>query len=381
VATRPPDFWTERRARRARVRRRNRVLGGAGLVLALAAAALALFVGEASRRGAHRPAGSHPAALHPPGPIPGYLLIADRGNNRMLLVDSKKRILWRYPKRNTKPAMPFHFDDDTFFGPRFDRIISNQEDEHTIQVISFPSVRLLWRYGRVNRRGGAPGYLNTPDDAYLLPNRLVTVADAYNCRVLFISPAHRIVRRYGTTGVCRHDPPRYLGPVNGATPLANGGMFVSEITGSWVDYIGPDGRLRWSVQAPVSYPSDPQPIGHGRILIADYARPGHALIITRRGRVVWRYGPARGPGELDHPSLAFRISHDLIAINDDFRDRVVLVSLRTKRIVWQYGHTGVPGRRAGYLNTPDGMDLLRTVDAEREPLVRQLISRAVRARR
>jgi hypothetical protein len=135
------------------------------------------------------------------------------------------------------------------------------------------------------------------------------------------------------------------------------------------------------VQAPVSYPSDPQPIGHGRILIADYSRPGHALIMTRRGQVVWRYGPASGPGELDHPSLAFRISRDLIAINDDFRDRVVLVSLRTRRIVWQYGHTGIPGRRPGYLNTPDGMDLLRTADAQRNPAIRRLIDRAAKAHR
>ncbi len=351
-----------------------------GLAVVGTGAIVALFVGGATHHN-RRPSAPAVPTLHPPGPIPGYLLIADRGNDRMLLVDSKKRILWRYPKRNTNPLMPFRFDDDTFFGPHVDRIISNQEDEHTIQVISFPGGRLLWRYGHVNQLGSAPGYLHTPDDAYLLPNRLITVADAYNCRVLFLSPAHRIVRHYGTTGVCRHDPPRFLGPVNGATPLPNGGMFVSEITGSWVDYIGPDGRLRWSVQAPVSYPSDPQPIGHGHILIADYARPGHALIITRRGRVVWRYGPTGGPGMLDHPSLAFRISHDLIAINDDYRDRVVLVSLRTKRIVWQYGHTDRPGRGPGFLNTPDGMDLLHTADAQRIPAVRRLIVRAERARR
>ena len=110
-------------------------------------------------------------------------------------------------------------------------------------------------------------------------------------------------------------------------------------------------------------------------------RPGHALIMTRHGRVVWRYGPDSGRGELDHPSLALRVARDLIAVNDDFRHRVVLISIRKRRIVWQYGHTGVAGRRAGFLNTPDGLDLLRTADAERNPAVRQLIARAARARR
>jgi len=291
----------------------------------------------------------------------------------MLLVDGNKRIYWAYPGVKHEPGMPFRFDDDTFFGPRGDRIISNQEDQHTIQIISFPGGRILWRYGHVNTTGHAAGYLNPPDDAYLLRNGLVTVADAYNCRVLFISPAHRVVRQYGS-GVCRHNPPTELGAVNGATPLADGGTLVSEITGSWIDDIGPNGRLRWSVAAPVSYPSDPQLLAPDRILLADYTHPGSAVIMTRTGHVVWRYGPSSGPGELDHPSLATRIAPGLIAINDDYRHRVIVVSLRTKKIVWQYGHTDVPGTGPGYLHTPDGLDLLPTATAQRVRAVRALLS-------
>jgi len=174
----------------------------------------------------------HVTDLAPAPPIPGYLLIADRGNGRMPVVDSAKHVFWRYPAPGAKPGMPFRFDDDTFFGPARDRIISNQEDQHTIQVVSFPGGRILWRYGHVNQQGSANGYLHTPDDAYLLPNGLVTVADAYNCRVLFIDQAHRVVRQYGTTGVCRHNPPSELGAINGATPLPDGGTLVSEINGS-----------------------------------------------------------------------------------------------------------------------------------------------------
>ena len=319
-----------------------------------------------------------PPPLNPPKPLPGYLLIADRGNNRMLLVDGAKRILWRYPRPGIPAAMQFRFGDDTFFGPHHDRIISNQEDQHTIQIISFPGGKVLWRYGHVNVKGSAPGFLNTPDDAYLLPSGVVTVADAYNCRVLFISPAHRIVRQYGS-GSCNHNPPTDLGAINGATPLRDGGTLVSEINGSWIDDFGPSGRLRWSVAAPVSYPSDPQLLGRDRILLADYARPGHAIIMTRAGRVLWRYGPASGPGALDHPSLATRIAPGLIAINDDYRHRVVVISIRTKKIVWQYGHTDIPGTAAGYLHTPDGLDLLSTADARKLPFLRELVRARARS--
>lgn len=348
----------------------------AAFIALSATVVLGIAVGSGKR--AHKPPAAAssrqaaPAPLNPPKPLPGYLLIADRGNNRMLLVDGAKRILWRYPGPGVSTAMQFRFDDDTFFGPRHDRIVSNQEDQNTIQIISFPGGKVLWRYGHVNVKGSAPGFMNTPDDAYLLPNGLVTVADAYNCRVLFISPAHKIVRQYGS-GVCAHNPPTELGAINGATPLADGGTLVSEINGSWIDDLSPSGKLRWSVAAPVSYPSDPQLLAPDRILLADYARPGQAIIMTRTGRVVWRYGPASGPGALDHPSLATRIAPGLIAINDDFRHRIVVISIRTKKIVWQYGHTDIPGAAAGYLHTPDGLDLLSTADARKLPFMRALV--------
>ena len=355
------------------------------VVLALvgAAAAAAFLLTRSHRHAPPAFVATRPAAprLRPAAPIPGYLLIADRGNDRMLLVDGAKHILWRYPRAGQRTAMPFRFDDDTFFGPRGDRIISNQEDQHTIQVISFPGGRVLWRYGHVNEKGSAPGYLDTPDDAYLLRSGLISVADAYNCRVIFIDPkTHRIVNAYGTATRCVHDPPRSFGAVNGATPLPDDGTLVSEINGSWVDDIGPNGKLRWAVQAPVRYPSDPQLLSPNRILLADYSHPGAAVIMNRAGHVVWRYAPRSGPGELNHPSLATRIAPDLIAINDDYRDRVVLVSIRARKIVWQYGHTDRPGTAPGFLNTPDGLDVLSPAAASRNRAVKRLLLAAQRAR-
>lgn len=276
----------------------------------------------------------------------------------MLLVSATRRVVWRYPAPGGQPAFPFHYDDDTFFTPGYRAIVSNQEEQQTVQVVSFPQGRVLWHYGQPSNPGSAPGYLHTPDDAYVLPDGTRVVADVGNCRILFVAPSKRIVRQYGTTGVCRHDPPRYLDAPNGDTPLADGSLLVTEIGGSWIDLIGPAGRLRWSVQAPASYPSDAQWLGRGRILLADYHAPGAVLIMTRTGRVLWRYGPSSGPGMLNHPSLAFQLPNGLIAVNDDYRHRVVIIDPSRNRIVWQYGHTDVPGTAPGYLDTPDGMDYL-----------------------
>ena len=108
----------------------------------------------------------HPLRL--PGPIDGLVLIADRGNNRLLLVNGASRLVWRYPRAGCRPAYPFRFDDDAFFGPALRTIVSNQEEQDTIQIIGFPSGRILWHYGHVNARGSGAGYLNVPDDAYEL---------------------------------------------------------------------------------------------------------------------------------------------------------------------------------------------------------------------
>jgi hypothetical protein len=310
-----------------------------------------------------------------PSPIPGYLLIADRGNDRAILVGSAKKRLWMYPKQGTTPSFPFNFDDDTFFAKDYTQIITNEEDQQTLEIVSFPQGRVIWHYGHVNVKGSSPGYLNTPDDAYMLPNGNVSVADVYNCRILFISPDKRIVRQIGTTRMCAHNPPHNLDSPNGDTPMPDGTTLVTEIQGSWIDAIDENGKLLWSVQAPVRYPSDAQWLGDGKILLADYSTPGHVLIMTTSGKVLFKYGPSSGPAALDHPSLALMLPNGLIAVNDDYRDRVIIIDPRKHRIVWQYGHTDHPGTAPGYLSLPDGMDFLPFQTALATPAIRKVVLR------
>ena len=348
------------------------------LALVLAALAAIALVGALVHRSGSRRASPPPATTTKPkpdpnrvvtirGPLQGGLLIADRGNDRILLVDPRRRTLWRFPTaRDRAQGRKLVFDDDTFVEPGGKALVTNEEENHDILSIDIKTHAVTNLYGHPGVKGTAPGYLNTPDDAYVLPDGTMTVADAYNCRILFIR-RHRIVRQIGRTAGCVHDPPRTLGGVNGDTPLPDGGVLVSEVNGSWIDYFSKTGKLRLSFHAPVSYPSDPQPLPGGRILLADYARPGAAVILNRHGRVLWRYGPSSGWGELDHPSLAIMLPNGDIAVNDDYNDRVVVVDPRQRRIVWQYGHLARPGKGRNELNTPDGMDYV-PLGAHEKPL-------------
>jgi hypothetical protein len=287
------------------------------------------------------------------------LLIADRGNNRLLLLNAAMHVVWKYPSAAApRDPLRFYFPDDAFFTGHGTAIISNQEQNDTIVKIAYPSGKIIWSYGHPRRPGTAPGYLHEPDDAYLLNNGQITVADAVNCRVLVINPSGTVAHQIGANGVCIHHPPATLGSPNGATPLPDGNLLISEINGSWVSEYTHSGKLAWTAHLPISYPSDPQQIGPGRYLIADYTSPGQILEFNRAGRILYRYHPASGPGKLNHPSLAELLPSGVFMVNDDYNNRMVAIDPATGALVWQYGITGKHGTASGRLHTPDGFDLL-----------------------
>ncbi|MCA1839834.1 MAG: hypothetical protein ABR507_08915 [Actinomycetota bacterium] len=296
--------------------------------------------------------------LKPTSVFSGQMLIADRGNNRLRIVDPSKRLAWSFPSQTMPaPAGGFYFPDDAFFVDHGRSIISNQEGNHTIAQIEYPSGKILWDYGHPRHAGGGPGYLNEPDDAYLLKDGRVTVADARNCRVLFIDKASGATSQIGKTGRCKRGAGT-LGYPNGDTPLDNGDFLISEISGSFVDEMTSAGQVIWTVHLPaVKYPSDPQQLGADDYLMVDYSKPGAILEFTREGKILWSYRPGSGPGMLDHPSLAERLPNGLIGVNDDYRHRMLLIDPKSNEIVWQYGTTDVPGDSDGMLNTPDGFDI------------------------
>ena len=300
----------------------------------------------------------------PPGagaPYAGTLLIADRGNNRLIAMDTGRNVTWAYPS----PSMPaptggFYFPDDSFFIHGGTGIISNQEDNHTIVQIGYPSGKVLWQYGHPLVSGSSPGYLNQPDDAYLLKNGTITVADASNNRILFISAAGQPIGQIGN-GAAAHVPGVSIDYPNGDTPLADGNLLVSEINGSWIDEYTMAGKMVWSVQMTgVNYPSDPQQLGPDLYLMTDYDPPaeGKVLTFTRTGATQWVYDVTAGDAMLKKPSLAERLPNGLIMVNDDYRNRVVVIDPATDSIVWQYGITDQSGTTPGMLSIPDGFDNL-----------------------
>ena len=305
---------------------------------------------------------SGPGYLAPgsdPSVLPGPILVADEGNNRAVLIDPAGQVLWQFPRPGDLPAgQTFKVPDDTFFSADGKTIIATQEEDSAVSLIDVASRTITYRYGQPGVPGSGPNRLDNPDDALLLPDGSILTADIKNCRILHIAAGtHVPAHVYGTTGVCRHHPPISFGSPNGAFPLRDGNLLVTEINGDWVDEMTLGGSVLWSVHPPhVAYPSDTNEVTPGTYLTVDYSTPGQIVMFDRSGRTLWRYRPT-GAAELNHPSLALPLPNGDVLATDDHNDRVIVVDPRTSQVVWQYGHRGVPGSGAGYLNGPDGADL------------------------
>jgi hypothetical protein len=297
--------------------------------------------------------GSHPNVL--PGPV----LIADEDNNRLVEISPAGQLLWQFPRPGDLAAgQTFKLPDDAFFSPDGTQIIATQEEDFAVTLIDVATHKIVWRYGLPGVHGSGPNRLWNPDDAMVLPNGEVVIADIMNCRIIVVAKGgHAVARSYGRVGSCYHNPPLRFGSPNGAFPLKNGNWLVTEINGDWVSEIAPGGRVLWSTHPPgVAYPSDTNEIGPNRYLTVDYSSPGQVVIFDRSGRTIWRYRPTGGAA-LNHPSLAVGLPNGDVLLNDDANHRVIVVDPRTNQVVWQYGVTGRPGSGLGLLSNPDGLDL------------------------
>lgn len=293
-----------------------------------------------------------------PGVLPGNVLIADRGNDRLIEVSPEGQIVWSFPVAgDLRKGQTFRVPDDAFYTRDGKSIVATQEDDYVISIINRGTGRISYRLGTPGVPGSTGNLLHNPDDAILLANGHMISADIKNCRLLEIVPPRAIIGQLGITRACYHDPPRAFTSPNGAFPTSDGGIVVTEINGDWIDVFDGKGQLAAVAHPPgFSYPSDTNEVRPGLYLSVDYAKPGAIAMFDAHGNERWRFQPG-GADTLDHPSLALPLPGGDVLCNDDYNNRVIVVDPRTNRIVWQYGHTGAAGNEPGFLRIPDGVDL------------------------
>ena len=295
-----------------------------------------------------------------PSVLPGPIVIADRNNSRILIVDAKGRIIWQFPvSGDLAQGQSFAEPEDAFFGPKGYHILATQKSQSVLTEISAQSGHITFSYGNPGASGSSAGSLDNPDDAMILPNGNMISTDTNNCRLLYLSPSSLApLHIYGaTTTYCYHQPPLRFGSPNGMFPMDNGDWLVTEINGDWVDEMTPGGQIKFSTHPPgITHPSDSNEVAPGTFLTVADTKPGVIEEFNRSGKLTWRFAPA-GAQALDKPSIAMPLPNGDILATDDWNHRVIVVDPKTQKIVWQYGYTGVSGAKQGYLDKPDGVDL------------------------
>ena len=292
-------------------------------------------------------------------PLPYPIVIADRRNNRLIEIAPDKSIVWEF----VSPSLAvYRGNEDVNFSPDGKMLAVSEEDNFDIHLVDYEKKALTWTYGTPDTKGRAPGFLNYPDDAHVLADGQVVTADIRNCRIIIVDPkTDKITTQWGTPGKCRHNPPRELAHPNGATPLENGDLLVTEISDSWISRITREGKVLWSVKAPnIRYPSDAFMTVDGKqVIVADFWKPGRVVIFDPATRKIsWEYFVREGEWMLDHSSIARELpdTHDIFIV-DDLHDRVMVIDRKTKKMIWQYGVTNTKDHKPGYLFYPDGFDI------------------------
>jgi DNA-binding beta-propeller fold protein YncE len=292
-------------------------------------------------------------------PLPYPIVIADRRNNRLIEIAPDKSIVWEFPS----PSLAvYRGNEDVNFSADGSQLAVSEEDNFDVHIVDYQQRALTWTYGTPDTRGSGKNLLNYPDDAHLLSDGKFITADIRNCRILIVDPkTQEVVTQWGTNGVCKHNPPTQLAHANGATPMENGDILVTEITDAWISRITREGKVLWSVKAPnMHYPSDAFPTVDGKqIIVADFHKPGRVVIFDPATRKIsWEYFYKDGDKALDHCSIARELpdTGDVLIV-DDLNDRVMVIDRKTKEVIWQYGEKNKKGYKPGLLNYPDGFDI------------------------
>ena len=223
------------------------------------------------------------------------LLIADRGNGRLLIVNHGGRTLWRFPVAGSLPRGQAFSADDAFIAPDGRTIVANDEAHQVIDRIDIASRKVVWQYGQYARarlRPRLPAHARRRLSARQrqhhgrrhpeLPDPGDLAGEADRPPVGARRATAPTTRRAAST----------TRTATRRSPTA--GCWSPTIGGSRVVRLSASGRVRFDIHVPAAYPSDAQLDPKGNVLVVDYS----TIRVHRQGQLA-RPRPVAVPGA--HP--------------------------------------------------------------------------------
>ena len=180
-------------------------------------------------------------------------------DNRVMIVDSEGDIIWQYGQAGVTGAdanqlnTPVHSVFLSGFPNQhrdFYIMITDQGNQRII-VVNLER-QIVWQYGLTGVSGSGPNQLNNPNSAELLENGHVLIADENNNRVIEVTTDYQIVNQF-TAG----------GTVSGAafaSRLTNGNTLITDSNNNRAVEVDPKDAVVWQYVTNTQPGSNPNPL-------------------------------------------------------------------------------------------------------------------------
>lgn len=236
-------------------------------------------------------------------------------DNRVILVNRAGKIIWQYGMAGVAGS---GFDQlntpvQASLLNEFQRrrglmvLIADQANERVIVVDR--QKRLLWQYGTTGVAGNGPNQLNNPNSAQLLGNGHILIADESNNRAIEVNNDGMIVKTFTAGGT--------LNGVAFASRLSNGNTLITDSNNNRIVEVDSGDHIVWQYATNTMAGSNPNPLPtravqlrDGDILISDQFNQ-RVIEINRNKQIVFQQGalnvPGNGFNRLNGPYDAKRI--------------------------------------------------------------------------
>lgn len=236
-------------------------------------------------------------------------------DNRVFLVDQRGNIVWQYGMAGVGGAgfnqlnTPVQATLLDHFQRRHGLLVLIADQANQRIIVVDRQKRLLWQYGTTGVAGNGPNQLNNPNSGELLDNGNVLIADESNNRAIEVSTDGTIVHSFTAGGT--------LNGVAFASRLANGDTLISDSNNNRIVEVDGQDNIVWQYATNTMTGSNPNPLPtravelrNGDILISDQFNE-RVIEINRAKQIVFQQGqlnvPGKGFNQLNGPYDAKRI--------------------------------------------------------------------------
>jgi len=237
-------------------------------------------------------------------------------DSRVVIVDSAGRITWQYGKLGVVGSGSSQLNmpaQATYLHAGGTILITDRGNDRVILVNR--AKQILWQYGKTGVRGHGANRLNRPSSAILLKSGNLMITDTGNNRVIEVTSRKKVVWSYGSRKATRtlHSPMFASRPDDGNT-------LISDSLNNRIVEVSKGRRVVWnyatdsragSVKLPA--PTHAVRLKDGGTLISDQFND-QVIVVSKEKKVVWSYGSI---GVAGHAAGQLNAPYDAKAVGDD----------------------------------------------------------------